>query len=142
MDSKLRAFFWEGSMIKRTIHWSKGSIFTKPKSEGDLGFKDFHSFNLALQAKQRWRLLQEGNQLWARLLNGIYFSNMTFLQASKGSTPSWIWSRLCESRTILRKGARMNLNNGSSIRIGVGPWIPNLPDFTTSSVNPSDLCAN
>ncbi|CAN1125118.1 Uncharacterized mitochondrial protein AtMg00310 [Linum perenne] len=51
MDSLLRDFFWGGSMTKRSIHWTSKTNLTNPKAIGGLGFKDFHSFNLALLVK-------------------------------------------------------------------------------------------
>ncbi|CAN1749203.1 Putative ribonuclease H protein At1g65750 [Linum perenne] len=71
MNFRLRSFFWGGSISKKMIHWAKGSILIRLKCEGGLGFKYFHSFNLALLAKQGWRLIQKGNQLWAKLLKGL-----------------------------------------------------------------------
>ncbi|CAN1164966.1 Putative ribonuclease H protein At1g65750 [Linum perenne] len=52
MNSRLNALFWGGSLDRRIIHWAKGTILTKPKREGGLGFKNFRMFNLALLAKQ------------------------------------------------------------------------------------------
>ncbi|CAN1827299.1 Putative ribonuclease H protein At1g65750, partial [Linum perenne] len=39
MNSRLNVFFWGRSMQRKTIHWAKGSILTKPKAKGGLGFK-------------------------------------------------------------------------------------------------------
>ncbi|CAN1290949.1 Uncharacterized mitochondrial protein AtMg00310 [Linum perenne] len=142
MNSRLRAFFWGGSMTKKTIHCTNGETLTKPKGEGGLGLKDFHLFNLALLAKQGWTLKQDDNQLWARLLKGIYLNNTDILHASKGSFPSWIWSSLCDSRTILRKGARKSMINGNSIKVGKDPWIPTLPDFKLNYLIPYDIWAS
>ncbi|CAN1761157.1 Transposon TX1 uncharacterized 149 kDa protein [Linum perenne] len=141
MNMRLRAFFWGGSMTKKTIHWTNGDTLTKPKWEGGLGFKDFHTFNLALLAKQGWRLTQNGDQLWARLLKGMYFKDKDFLQASKGSCPSWIWSSLCDSRTILRRGMRKNMINGMSIEVVKDPWVPTLPNFRIISTTPENTLA-
>ncbi|KAM1761103.1 hypothetical protein ACFX12_003908 [Malus domestica] len=38
------------------------------KSEGGLGFRSFKEFNLALLAKQSWRIINEPNSLWVRFL--------------------------------------------------------------------------
>ncbi|CAN0907022.1 LINE-1 retrotransposable element ORF2 protein [Linum grandiflorum] len=129
MNALVRAFFWGGSMTKKTIHWKAGRILSDSKGNGGLGFKDFRHFNLALLAKQGWRMLTEPDKLWTRVLKGLYFPSSSFLEAKKGSHPSWIWASLCDSREVLTLGARKNLMNGSSISVERDPWIPTLPGF-------------
>ncbi|CAN1141579.1 Uncharacterized mitochondrial protein AtMg00310 [Linum perenne] len=90
-------------------------------------------FNMALLVRQGWRMVQNPDQLWVKLLKGLYFHNVDFLVASKSRYPSWVWSNLCDSRQILWNGELKNLVNGASIRVGEDPWIPTLPDFRLSS---------
>ncbi|CAN1306590.1 Putative ribonuclease H protein At1g65750 [Linum perenne] len=132
MDARLSAFFWGGSMTRKKIHWTKASILTKPKREGGLGFKNFRLFNLALLAKQGWRVLQNPDQLWARLLKGLYFKDSDFLKAVKGKNASWIWSSLIEARQVLSLGVRKNIMDGASTRAFQDPWIPSIPSFRIS----------
>ncbi|CAN1250765.1 Putative ribonuclease H protein At1g65750 [Linum perenne] len=135
MNSRLNAFFWGGTMDRKTIHWAKGTILTKPKAEGGLGFKDFHTFNLALLAKQGWRMINNPNLLWVRLLKGIYFRNGDFLNAKKGKKASWIWASLCDAREVLIKGARMNVVNGAKTRIFQDAWVPTITNFRIQEEN-------
>ncbi|CAN1178605.1 Transposon TX1 uncharacterized 149 kDa protein [Linum perenne] len=129
MNSMLSAFLWGGTSTSKTIHWRDGEVLCHPKAMGGLGFKEFRSFNLALLAKQGWRLLQEPDKQWAKLLKGLYFPNTTFLDARKGDKTSWIWASICDARSTLQLGARKNLMNGLSIKAFTDPWIPSSNGF-------------
>ena len=49
-----------------------------PKETGGLGFRDLQSFNLAMLAKQGWRLIQNEDSLVSRILRAKYYSNGDF----------------------------------------------------------------
>ncbi|CAL9006092.1 unnamed protein product [Prunus brigantina] len=89
-----------------------------------MGFRDLHEFNLALIAKQCWRLITEPDSLWAKTLKDLYFPNENFLQARKGSRASWAWASLLQGRDILLQGAHWQVLDGSLIRLWVDNWIP------------------
>ncbi|CAN1255029.1 Putative ribonuclease H protein At1g65750 [Linum perenne] len=131
MDSLVRNFFWSGSMSKKSIHWCNGSTFCDSKSKGGLGFKSFTDFNLAMLAKQGWRILQNPEALWVRLLKSIYFPKCDFLMAKKGSRTSWIWASIFKARSVVSLGAIKRVGDGSSIMVNYDPWIPSLPNFMT-----------
>lgn len=53
MARLLSNFWWKQSKDGRKgIHWKSWSALTKHKSQGGLGFCDFHDFNVALLSKQ------------------------------------------------------------------------------------------
>ena len=65
----LCARFWWGQIgNKRKINWLSWEKLTRPKLEGGMGFKDLRQFNLAMLAKQGWRLLQDQESLLFRCL--------------------------------------------------------------------------
>ena len=115
---------------------------TKPKGMGGLGFKDFELFNLAMLAKQAWRLLQEPNSLSARLLKSIYYPTSDILQASLGGHPSQIWRSLIEGCDVLKQGMIRRIGNGAPTNIWRDNWLPRnemLRPYGCISGNPPQL---
>ncbi|WOG95751.1 hypothetical protein DCAR_0415078 [Daucus carota subsp. sativus] len=66
----------------------KANILSKPKCEGGMGFRDFRAFNLALLAKQGWRLTTNPSSFCERVLKSIYFPAGSFLTAVNGARAS------------------------------------------------------
>jgi hypothetical protein len=63
----------------------------KPKCLEGLGFRETEVFNLALLAKQSWRILQDGSSLSTCDLKAMFFPDQDLLQASLGASPSRVW---------------------------------------------------
>ena len=61
-------------------------------------------FNLALLARQAWRILQDPSSLSARILAAVYFPEGSFLDATLGSSPSRIWRAICDGKDVLKQG--------------------------------------
>lgn len=49
---------------------------------------EFCGFNDALLSKQSWRLIQDPNSLWARVLKAWYFLHCSFFDAPQGGRVS------------------------------------------------------
>lgn len=68
------------------MHWMSWDRLCVPKKIGGLGFKKLHQFNIALLAKQGWRLMSNTNSIVVRLMKERYYPNSTFLEAHMGPT--------------------------------------------------------
>ncbi|KAA3487801.1 reverse transcriptase [Gossypium australe] len=70
------------------LHWCSWKAL--PKEEGGMGFRDLPKFNIALLAKQSWRLLENPGLLTAQLIRAKYCNGSNFLEASLGANPSLV----------------------------------------------------
>ncbi|KAG5537109.1 hypothetical protein RHGRI_024523 [Rhododendron griersonianum] len=134
LNSVISNFWWENGDNGGKIHWGSWKKLTDQKEMGGMGFKDFASFNIALLAKQYWRLINSPEALWVKVLKGLYFPNCSSLDAKRGPSPSWIWCSLVEGMALLKEGLRWNVGNGDSIDFWRDRWIPNLPGEKVQSI--------
>ncbi|GKU89304.1 hypothetical protein SLEP1_g3458 [Rubroshorea leprosula] len=119
---------------EKKVCWVGWDRLTQSKHDGGMGFKDLHCFNIAMLARQAWRILQNPNALWVRVLKSLYFPNSSFFDARKGSHPSWAWSSILHGRNLVQLGARWNVGNGQDILIYHDKWVPTLPGFKVTSL--------
>ncbi|GKD68636.1 reverse transcriptase [Tanacetum coccineum] len=64
-----------GDAHERHIHWLSWDRICVPKDGDGLGFRDLSCFNLALLAKQGWRLIMNPGSFWGRVLKGPFSPN-------------------------------------------------------------------
>jgi hypothetical protein len=88
IESLFKNFLWGGSDEAKKIHWVKWERVCKPKEEGGLGIKDLKLFNIALLGKWWWRLKNEDEALWHRVLVCRYGKSL-----DKVNIKSSIWWR-------------------------------------------------
>uniref|UniRef100_A0A2N9IBV7 Reverse transcriptase domain-containing protein n=1 Tax=Fagus sylvatica TaxID=28930 RepID=A0A2N9IBV7_FAGSY len=86
------------------------------KAEGGLGFRNLHSFNTALLAKQCWRLIHNTQSLFYRVFKARYFPSCSFTDAQMGSNPSFLWRSILSGREVLNKGLRWHHEEGQLSR--------------------------
>uniref|UniRef100_A0A2N9F0P5 Reverse transcriptase domain-containing protein n=1 Tax=Fagus sylvatica TaxID=28930 RepID=A0A2N9F0P5_FAGSY len=68
LNSMASNFWWGHKATGHNVHWMKWEKLCVSKEAGGLGFRDLKTFNLALLAKQGWRILQQPQSLVARVL--------------------------------------------------------------------------
>uniref|UniRef100_A0A803P512 Reverse transcriptase domain-containing protein n=1 Tax=Cannabis sativa TaxID=3483 RepID=A0A803P512_CANSA len=115
--------FWWRSSSKKGIHWMNWDKLSAHKANGGMGFRDLRDFNLALLAKQGWRLLTCGDTLMGKIFKARYFSTGSFLTATLGSNPSYIWRSVLEAQELVRAGVRKMVGDGSTTNILMDPWL-------------------
>lgn len=94
-----------------------------PKGSGGMGFRDLQSFNLAMLAKQVWRLLREPESLCARVLEAKYYPDGKLLNAKMKSGSSHTWQSILAGLECFKLGYIWRVGDGTQIRIWEDNWI-------------------
>ncbi|CAM8979009.1 unnamed protein product [Rhodiola kirilowii] len=75
------------------------------KENGGLGLKRLELMNLALLAKQGWRIMTKRELLVSKIFQAKYFPGMRLVEAQIGNRPSYAWRGIMEAADIIRHGA-------------------------------------
>jgi len=118
-------YWWSVQDKENKMHWLSWEQLCKRKQKGGLGYRDLHLFNLAMLARQGWRLIMEPNLLCAQVLRAKYFQNGDPLTASEKPGISYTWRSILRGLQALKKGLIWRVGDGSSINIWSDAWIPN-----------------
>ena len=87
ITDEISSFWWGDGEEKRKMHWFAWWKMCVPKKKGGMGFRDLHSFNLAMLAKQCWRLIQNPDSLCARVLSAKYYLDGNVLRTAQRKAP-------------------------------------------------------
>ncbi|XP_021811156.1 uncharacterized protein LOC110754404 [Prunus avium] len=123
INGDLVRFWWANQENDHKIHWRSWEKLGMRKENGGLGFRDLLDFNLALLGKQCWRLINNPDSLWARILKARYFPNGDSWNAEVGHRTSWAWASLIEGRDTVLRHARKQIFNGAETNIWVDRWL-------------------
>jgi hypothetical protein len=144
IEKMINSLWWGcGRSRSRAIHWMSWEMLSVHKSHGGMGFKDSAAFNLAMLGKQGWKFQTDIDSLVSRIFKARYFPRGTYLTASLGHNPSFIWRSILQARFIVRGGSRWCIGEGAAIPILHKPWlsdgrcIEGTYDFSQLTTGPS-----
>ncbi|XP_023881927.2 uncharacterized mitochondrial protein AtMg00310-like [Quercus suber] len=103
-----------------------------------MGFRDLYAFNLALLAKQAWKLVQKKDSLFYRIYKAKYFRTTTFLDAEMGHNPSYDWRSLLSTRDVILASSKWQIRNSKTIKVVSHEWLPRPPRLNGDV--PEDIC--
>ncbi|KAL8115005.1 hypothetical protein AgCh_021723 [Apium graveolens] len=125
-ERKMNAFLWGNGAAGRGIKWITWKRLCMPKEFGGLGLKELKKFNMAMLAKQGWRLLTEANPLISAVLKARYYPKTGLLDAELGNNPSYVWRGIFASLKLVKTGARRRVGNGENTLVWHDPWLPDV----------------
>ncbi|KAL0009965.1 hypothetical protein SO802_005073 [Lithocarpus litseifolius] len=103
-----------------------GKLSQSKRKEG-MGFRDLRAFNLAMLAKQGWRMMQNPESLIYQCFKHRYFPRYNLLEAGDSTNSSYVWKSLMAAMPILKQGSCWRVENGASISVMYDKWIVNHP---------------
>ncbi|XP_042987152.1 uncharacterized mitochondrial protein AtMg00310-like [Carya illinoinensis] len=117
LEGMFARFWWGQRDQERRLHWLKWSTLCQSKFKGGMGFRDLESFNLALLAKQGWRLLHSHGSLFTAVFKAKYFPNSDFLSSALGSKPSYVWRSIYAAKAVVQAGSLWRIGQGDKIKV-------------------------
>ena len=119
----VRQFWWGQVKNEKKVAWMSWERMCLPKDKGGMGFRDLKSFNLAMLAKQGWRLQTNASSLFTRVYKAKYFPNGDFVNAVEGKKASFAWRSIMAAQQLVEQGMRWQVGDGRSIRIWQDKWL-------------------
>ena len=92
-----------------------------------MDFRNIQSFNLAIIAKQGWRLMQGKDSLLFRCFKVKYFPRCGFLEVVDVPNSSFVWKSILATKEILERGHCWKVGDRSTIWVIKDRWIPKHP---------------
>ena len=96
----------------------------KSKFRGGMGFRKLQAFNLAMLAKQGWRLVLNPDSLVARIYKAKYYQHGDVFKAKLVSNPSYAWRSIMNGLEMVKRVTRWRVGNGNLIHIWEDKWLP------------------
>jgi len=124
INSMMRRFWWSFKENLNKIPWVSWKHMGRKKDIGGLGFRELDCFNVALLAKQCWRLLNFPDSLVARVMRDKYHPGTDFMDSELGKRPSYAWRSIWQAKSLLEEGLMWRVGNGEKIKIWKDRWIP------------------
>lgn len=128
LDRAVRHCVWGDTTEHRKIHLINWEILCRPKERGGFGLKRAEGMNKALLAKLGWRLLTQGEDLWAKMIRKKYGVSLdgpvTFKSRQRASLT---WRGLQWVEELRRKDLRWRLGDGRRIHFWSDVWINDQP---------------
>jgi hypothetical protein len=114
-------FWWGDYDDHKKMQWLAWLKMFIPKDIGGMGFRDLHTFNTVMLAKQCWRLLEDLNSLCARVLRACYYPNGNLLKAKLKSGSSFTWQSVLYGIQNFNRGCIWRVGEGDQINMWNDP---------------------
>lgn len=116
-------FWWGYNGDSRKFHWLKWEKLCVAKEVGSLGFKEIKKSNMALLAKQVWRMLENLDSLCYKVFKACFFLDCSILDAKESALGSYAWKCILIAREVIEQGMVWRTGDGRSVCIKEDKWL-------------------
>lgn len=126
IDRLNRDFLWGDTPDKRKIHLVNWHNVCKSKDKGGLGLKKAKNQNLALLTKLGWKIANNEDNLWVKILRDKYLKHHNIQSWPNNRSASFTWRSIMHIRDILAKRTKWTIGNGKSVDVWKDWWCGNM----------------
>ncbi|XP_075659051.1 uncharacterized protein LOC142628906 [Castanea sativa] len=112
-------FLWSSTEEKRKMHLVGWNKVTKPKTRGGLGLHAAKERNLTLAVKLCWRMKNEGEKPWVKVLKHKYCRKMVSSKAPK----SRMWVAINKGAPLCEKGLKWIIGSNNQLFFWTDKWL-------------------
>lgn len=116
LESMMVRFWWGQHNNERKTHWVGWETLCESKYVRGMRFRNLEVFNLALLAKQVWRLVHNHQSLFYKIFQTKYFPRISFLRLCPCRNSSFGWKGIYGAKKILMEGYRWRVGDGWIIK--------------------------
>jgi hypothetical protein len=122
IDKLLKNFLWANSrsvvgMV--SIKWKNTCL---PKSQGGLGLRSLHEWNIALMAKHLWNIVCDKDSIWVRWIKAHKLKGANLWDIECKKSYSWCWKQILNLRDKIRNFVSVEIGNGKCCNIWFDKW--------------------
>jgi hypothetical protein len=138
MSTMICRFWWAQHDKENKVHWLSWEKLTRSKRDGGLGFRDLYGFNMAMLAKQAWRMLISPDSLCAQVLKAKYYPHSTILEAVPRDGMAYSFRSILRGVELLKEGLIWQIGDGANVNIWSDPWLAR--DGALKPITPRGQC--
>jgi hypothetical protein len=116
-------FWWAQQDKENKVHWLSWEKLTRSKKDGGLGFRDLYGVNMAMLARQAWRMSISLDSLCAQVIKAKYYPNSSILQAKPSKGMSYTFRSILRGVELMKEGIVWRIGDGSNVNIWTNSWL-------------------
>lgn len=128
LDRIVKSCIWGEREGKRKVHLVNRDVLCRPKDRGGVRLMKSEAMNKALLTKLVWRLTNQGEETWTRVLKakcGLAEEGVVYFNYKQQVSATWKGRTWCAN--LLHEGMHWTVINGRRARFWSDKWLDDKP---------------